>query len=547
MKRLIFVLSAIVIAFFCGCGERVPAAKVAAARGILVMNNGGEPSAIDPQFAQPGVIENRIMLALFEGLVRYDPKTLVPVPAIAERWEISEDGLRYRFFLRGNAKFSDGNAITADDFLFSFQRILSPKLASPSASMFFAPVKNARAFALGKIDDFSKVGFKKIDAGTLEIELAEPCPYFLSLVCHSSWSVVPRQTILKFGAIDERQTQWTRVGNFVGSGPYKLKNWRVAYRIEVERNEFYWDKNAFPLNGIRFDAIEDQFAETRAFDDGQYHITNTVPPSKIPALRAAGTPNLRLDDYLSTAFIRVNTKRAPLNDVRVRLALSLALDRKELAEKVMRAGEKPANNFVPAGAYGQFGGNASLLGITANVERARELLAEAGFPSGNGFPEIAYLYNTSDGAQFFAQALQEQWRKNLGIRVVLQQQEYKVYRVSMAQGDYDLARSAWSGDYLDPTTFLDLFAGTSHMNWTGWQNKNYDALLAQAARERVPVKRMEILHNAEKLLMNEMPIIPTIFNKNKFLIRPELRGWHENLLDIHPYENVSVGNADFLN
>ncbi|MCR5183556.1 MAG: peptide ABC transporter substrate-binding protein [Opitutales bacterium] len=533
---LLFALSLV----FGACGERVPAARVAAESGILVMNNGGEPSAIDPQFAQPGVIENRIMLALFEGLVRYDPQTLAPVPAIAQKWEVSDDGCRYRFYLRGNAKFSDGKTITADDFIFSFRRILSPALASPTATMFFAPVKNARAFAVGEISDFSQVGFKVIDEHCLEVTLEKPCPYFLSLVCHSSWSVVPAHVILKFGAIDERQTQWTRVGNFVGSGPYTLKDWRVAYRIETCRNDFYWDKASFPLEGIRFDAIEDQFAEERAFRDGQYHITNTVPPASIAAMRAAGTPSLRLDDYLSTAFIRINTQKTPLNDARVRLALSLALDRQDLAEKVMRAGEKPAKRLVPPGAYDPYSHeNADLLAPSANVARARQVLAEAGYPDGKGFPTISYLYNTSDGAQFFAQALQEQWRKNLGIRVVLQQQEYKVYRVSMAQGDYELARSSWSGDYLDPTTFLDLFGSRSHMNWTGWNNDAYDRLLDEASRERVPARRMKLLSEAEKILLEEMPVIPTVYNKNKFLIRPEVRGWFENLLDIHPYCGVS--------
>jgi len=217
------------------CGDRKSPAELAASKAVLLINNGGEPSALDPQFAQPGVIENRIMLALFEGLVRYDPKTLEPVPAIAESQSVSADGLRWTFRLRKDAKFSDGKAIVADDFLFSFRRILSPKLASPCASLFFAPVKNARAFASGALSDFSQVGFSAPDAHTLVVELANPCPYFLSLACHSSWSVVPAHTILQFGEIDSRSTLWTRPENFVGSGPFRLKSWRVAYRIEAEK------------------------------------------------------------------------------------------------------------------------------------------------------------------------------------------------------------------------------------------------------------------------------------------------------------------------
>ncbi|MCD8283626.1 MAG: peptide ABC transporter substrate-binding protein [Opitutae bacterium] len=535
---------AAVVAIFCaaGCGERVPAAERAAESGILAINNGGEPSALDPQFAQPGVIENRIMLALFEGLVRYDPQTLAPVPAIAESWTISDDGTRYEFKLCDNAKFSDGSPITSRDFMFSFRRILSPKLASPCASLFFAPVKNARRFAAGEIDDFSEVGFSAPDDHTLVVKLENPCPYFLSLACHSSWSVVPASAILKFGAIDERSTLWTRPKNFVGSGPFRLKSWRVAYRIEVEKNPFYRDAANVALAGIRFDAIVDQFAEETAFNDGQYHITNTVPPARVAVLRQRHAPQLRLDPYFSTAFIRVNCAKPPLDDARVRRALSLALDRKALSENVLRAGETPAFRLVPEIAVATDAGNSGD-DMRANVAEARRLLAEAGFPDGKNFPEISYLYNTSDGAQFFAQAIQEMWRKNLGIKVVLRNQEYKVYRVSLAQGDYELARSAWSGDFLDPTTFLELFASDGNMNWTNWKSPRYDDLLARAARERDPQARNKLLAEAEDALLADAPIIPTVHPRNKYLIRPEVQGWYPNLLDIHPYNSVHFAQS----
>ena len=538
--RTIFscVLFAFAALIFSACGSRERATEIAAREGVLLVNNGGEPSALDPQLVT-GVTELRLMLALFEGLVRYDPKTLEPRPAIAESWEVSEDGLRYVFHLRGNAKFSDGRQISADDFLFSYRRLLSPKLASPCASLFFAPVKNALAFTRGEISDFSQVGFSAPDARTLVVELAAPCPYFLSIACHSSWSVVPAHAILKFGKIDERSTLWTRPENFVGSGPFRLKSWRVAYRIEVEKNPHFRDAENVALNGIRFDALEDQFAEERAFRDGQYHITNTVPPARVAVLRERGDPALRLDPYLSVSFIRVNCSRPPLNDVRVRRALSLALDRDVLAERVTRAGETPAHTLVPA---------ETPEAPTPPERRAEELreakrlLAEAGFPDGKNFPEITYLFNTSDGAQFFAQAIQEMWRKNLGVKITLKNQEYKVYRVSMEQGEYDLARSAWSGDYLDPTTFLDLFAGTSNMNWTHWNDAAYDRALAEAARERVPEKRAEKLRDAEKILLAAVPVIPTVFNRNKFLISPDVEGWFPNLLDIHPYNAVKFSS-----
>lgn len=548
--RIIALAGIAALAQLClsGCGESPKNVERASDKAALLINSGGEPSALDPQFAQPGVIENRIMLALFEGLVRYDAKTLCPIPAIAESWDVSDDGLRWTFRLREDAKFSDGRAIRAEDFLFSFRRILSPKLASPCASLFFAPVKNARAFAAGMLTDFSQVGFSAPDSRTLLVELENPCPYFLSLACHSSWSVVPAHTILQFGKIDSRSTLWTRPENFVGSGPFRLRSWRVAYRIEVVKNAFYWDAKNVLLNEIRFDAVEDQFAEETAFNDGQYHITNTVPPSRVPVLREQDSPFLRLDPYLSTAFIRINCAKAPLDDSRVRRALSLALDRTALAEQVMRGGETPAVSLVPAAAYSALypdkNDKTAMPQETRSreeeIREARALLAEAGFPDGKGFPEISYLYNTSDGAQFFAQAIQEMWRKNLGIRVSLRNQEYKVYRTSLAQGDYELARSAWSGDYLDPTTFLELFVSGGNINWTHWSDKRYDALLAQAARERNPVERIAKLKAAEEILLDATPIIPTLHSRSKFLIRPEVRGWHPNLLDIHPYTGVKL-------
>lgn len=544
-KKIAAGACVVAIFFVGGCADesRERPADAALRARVLLVNNGGEPASLDPQLVT-GVTEMRLMLALFEGLVRYDPETLAPRPAIAERWDVSPDGLRWTFHLRSDARWSDGRAITADDFLFSYRRLLSPKLASPCASLFFSPVKNASAFARGELADFSRVGFSAPDAATLVVELSRPCPYFLSLVCHPSWSVVPAHAILKFGKIDERSTLWTRPENFVGSGPFRLKTWRVAYRIEVEKNPFYHDAKNVWLNAIRFDALEDQFAEERAFRDGQYHVTNTVPPVRVAVLRERGDAALRLDPYLSTAFIRVNCTRAPLDDVRVRRALSLALDREILAERVMRAGETPAFSLVPAMPGFPVVAEEKRRTRAEEIAEARELLAEAGFPDGKNFPEISYLFNTSDGAQFFAQAIQEMWRKNLGIRVALKNQEYKVYRVSMERGDYDLARSAWSADFADPTTFLDLFAGASHMNWTGWRDARYDRLLAEASLERSPEKRAEKLRAAEKILGDAVPVIPTVYNRNKFLIREEVRGWFPNPLDIHPYNGVSLEKRD---
>jgi oligopeptide transport system substrate-binding protein len=508
-------------------------AERAAREGVLIINNNAEPVSLDPH-AVSGAIDLRVAGALFEGLLANDPRTLAPVPAAAESHTVSPDGLTHTFRLRENLRWADGRPLTAGDFLFSFRRVLSPRLAAPNAAQFFV-VKNARAFHEGREPDFARTGFSAPDARTVRFELEHPCANFADLVCHPAWAPVPRHVIEKFGDFDAPGLPWTRPGTITGNGPFRLAAWRVADRIEVVRNPRYWNAAAVRLNAVRFLAISDLQAEERAFRGGLLHITSTVPPLKVARCRRAedGGP-LRLDPFFSTTFVRVNTAAAPLADPRVRRALSLALRRAEIAANVMRAGETPAFCLTPPVA----GGYVCAARLREDPAEARRLLAEAGYPGGRGFPTLTYLYNNHETSRLIAQAMQEMWRATLGIRVELQSQEWKTYKAALAAGTYQLARSAWSGDTLDARAFLDLFESRSEQNQTNWRDPAYDADLAAAARAPDAASRDAACQRAEARLLDALPVLPLVHNRNKFLIRPEVRGWFPNPLDIHPLSAV---------
>ena len=524
-----------------GCKPKEDTASQMAKAGILVINNNAEPSGLDPQEVT-GLLESRIVYSLFEGLVNYDPVDLHPIPGVAESWTMAPDGKTWTFKLRANARWSNGDAVTAQDFLFSFQRMLSPKFGAEYASMLHC-VRGAKGFNEGKLKDFKQVGFKATDARTLVIELDNSVPYFLQLICHHSWLPVHPPTILKFGQMEEMHTLWTRPGNLVGNGAFTLESWAVARRIIVRKNPGYWDAANVALNGVEFRAITDLFAEERAFRGGELHITGTVPPYKIVQLREQKAPFLRLDPYLSCAFIRINTDvtgnepvRKALADVRVRRALGMSIDRNLIAERVLRAGETPALNMTPPGT----GGFKSRPQWSTDLNEARRLLAEAGYPGGQGFPKLEYLLNTSEGSQMAAQAYQEMWRKQLGVEIELRNLDWKVYLRALHKGEYQIARSAWSGDYNDPNTFLEMFITGNELNQTNWSDPEYDRLIGAAAREIDQTKRYEYFQQAEQRLIEGAPIIPVVFNKNKFLIRPEVQGWNPTLLDQHPLNRVKL-------
>ena len=534
--------------FLAACSPKQPARETATSSGktaqILHKGNGAEPADLDPQIVT-GVTEHHLIMALQEGLVIEDPQDLHPIPGVAEKWDISADGKVYTFHLRQNAKWSNGQPVTAQDFLAAYRRILTPSLASQYAYMHFV-VKNAEAFNQGKLKDFSQVGFAAPDDFTFIITLESATPYLLSLMCHVSWFPVHVPTVAKFGDPYQRITmradgkggaqgnQWTRPGNYVGNGPFVLAEWKENEVIIVKRSPTYWDAANVKLDAIHFHAIVSQETEEREFRAGNLHITETLPPAKIDVYKKHHPELLKIDPYLGVYFYRINVTQPPLNDKRVRRALCMALDREAIVKYVTRGGQLPANSLVPPNTAG-YNGTAR---VPSDLAAAQKLLAEAGYPGGKGLPPIEILYNTQESHKTIAEAIQQMWKKELGVDARLQNQEWKVYLDSQKTMNYQVCRAGWIGDYPDPNTFMDLWLKDGGQNETGWTNPEYDRLIKAASLTVDQVKRYDLFQQAEAILMDECPIIPIYFYTHVHLQRPNLKGWYPTILDNHPYKFV---------
>ena len=501
---------------------------------ILHLGNLSEPNDLDPHITDTQQTFNLVM-AFFEGLAQYDPKTCEPVPAVAERWEVSADNLTWTFHLRANAKWSNGDPVTAHDFVFAYRRMLSPKLAAEYASFLFA-LKNGEAFNSGKVTDPTLIGARAADDRTLVLTLDHPVPYLPAMVCHSSWYPVHRPTLEKFGGADKRGTLWTRPGNLVGNGYFTLAEWKPNQFIRGVRNENYWDRAAVKLREVIFYPIESADSEERTFRAGQLHVTSTLPISKIAVYEAEKSPAYNPSSLLATYVYRFNVNKPPLNDVRVRRALAMSIDRTSIVRDVAKGRQLPAGNFCPPGVAG-FTATSS---VPQDVPAAQKLLAAAGFPGGAGFPKLEILFNTNEGHRQIAEAIQQMWRKNLGIEIGLYNQEGKVWSDSMRSLNYTIARFAWVGDYLDPSTFLDIMTSDNGNNQTGWKNAEYDRLITEARSSSDQARRHALYQRCEEILAEECPIAPVYFYTRNNLVRPEVKGWYGNLLDLHPLKGVSL-------
>jgi len=503
-----------------------------APENVLRVNVGAEVQDLDPHIVS-GVPEHQVLSALFDGLTDLDPETMEPVPAIAERWEVSDDRRVYTFYLREDAKWSNGDPVTAADFAYSWERILTPSLASEYAYLLFC-IENAQEFNEGLVEDFDEVGVEVVDERTLKVTLGAPTPYFLALHYHQSFYPVHRSTIEAHGEMAERGTRWTRAENHVSNGPFRITEWRPAEYIRAVKNEHYWDADSVRMEGIQFFPISDALTEVRAFETGQLDMTHTMPLDKIAVYREEQPELLMVNPYLGVYFYRLNVTRPPLDDVRVRQALSLALDRERLARDVLKAGEPPAFHFTPPDTAGY----TPEARVDYDPERARQLLAEAGFPGGEGFPQVDLLYNTSEQHKTIGEAVQQMWKEELGIGIGLYNQDWKVYLSSTNQLDYDIARAAWIGDVVDPINFLELFTSWSGNNRTGWESETYDALLSQAYATPETEMRHLVLGVAEKELLEQLPVIPVYFYTTKYLKAERVKGFVPNILDYHKWKDL---------
>jgi oligopeptide transport system substrate-binding protein len=525
-----FAFLALISAFFLlttGCVRHEP-------RADLVIINGIEPETLDPALIL-GVAEMRIVSVMFEGLTRYDPKTSLPIPGLAERWEISPDGLTYTFHLRTNLLWSTGEPITADDVIYSWLRAASPETASGYAGQLFY-LKNAETYNAGKIKDPAQVGVHALDRFTVRAELNQPTAFFLDLCAFQTLAIVPRQSIEKYG------NNWIMRQPLPVSGPYQLVAWRINDKVRLKKNPRYWDAANTKTELVDFLPIGSPTTALNLYETGGADIVwdkDLVPTELLDILLQR--PDFHSYPILGTYFIRCNTTKKPFDDIRVRQALGLAIDRERITKKITRCGELPAYSFTPPG----IARYEAPPGMGYDPDKARQLLAAAGYPGGKGFPRFNYMFNAPAGgaSQIHAKIaveLQQMWRDQLGIQMEMQQVEWKVYLANEVATNYQLSRSSWTGDYNDADTFLNLFTSTSGNNRSGWSNPRYDQLIHAADTEPDLAKREQDFQAAETILLYDgNPVIPLFYYVGfNYYDTNKIHGIYHNILDTHPLNAI---------
>ncbi len=536
------ILSFLVLGIFClqmtSCRSKSDV-QIANEAGILIVGNSNEPKGLDPHLVS-GVLESNIIRAIFEGLCVEDPaKDGSSLPGVARSWKSNAEFTEWIFNLNPEARWSDGVPVTAHDFTFSFQRLLSPDPNWPAKySEMLHFIKNAQAYNKGEIKDFGEVGVKALDDFTLKVNLRGPIPFLPEITKHYTWYPVPKHVVLKHGEMNTAfASPWTRPGNIVSNGPFKLKEWKTNHRIEVVKNPEYWDAETVSLNGIRFLPISNYYTETRMFGDDQLHVTYSIPSEFIPYAKEKYPDQIRQEPYVGIRFLRSNIRRAPFDNPKIRRAFALAIDQKAICEKILQGGQKPAYSITPP-----FGEYKPPKVIAFDPERARELLKEAGFETSAAFPDISILTTDSDTGRREAEALQAMWKEHLNINVRIMQREWTTYLQKQYDADFDLAAGGWIGDYLDPTTFLEMWIKDGGNNSTGWDSPRYEELLRKAENTADVPTRMGILAEAENILLGDTPVMPIYWYTTNYLLRSEVKNWHPLLLNNHPYKFVRLEN-----
>ncbi|HWA25898.1 MAG TPA: peptide ABC transporter substrate-binding protein [Lacunisphaera sp.] len=529
---VLWLLSSVLCFLLAACSRRQTPVEAAIRTHTLLLGNLAEPQELDPQLISAYTDQN-IAVALFEGLCALDERTSQPVPAAAANWDVSADGLTYTFHLRPTAKWSNGEPLTAQDFVMSWRRVLAPSLAAEYAYLLY-PLKNAAALNTGRLADFSALGAAALDDHTLRLTLERPTPYLPALTAQPAWFPVNPRVLAKFGDVNQRLPAWTRPGSLVGNGPFALAEWTPNSQLVVTKNPAYWDAAAVRLERIVFFPTESPEVDERNFRAGQVHLTYGLPTTKLDHYRATNGAALRLDPFLQTVFVRFNTTRAPFGDARVRRALSLAVDRDAIAASVLRGAQKAAHSFTPPDCAGY----TAQAGVPTDFAAARRLLAEAGFPAGRGLPSFEFQVRNDEYQPRVAEVLQAQWQKELGVNITIIPLEQKTWVANQESLNYTLSGAGWIGDFMDPVTFLDLFVSGGGNNWTGWANPTYDHLIQQTAVTGDPAARRELFQQAEALLLEQAPVAPVYFGVRTYLIHPAVHGWEPSLLGLHQYKKV---------
>ena len=489
----------------------------------FVFNNGTEPLSLDPALTS-GIPETRISQALFEGLTVNDARTAMPVPGLAERWTVSRDLRTYTFTLRATT-WSDGTPLVAQDVVDAWLRVLDPKTGSPYAYLLGDNIAGAGAYLKGQ-GPASGVQIHAPDRHTFVVTFVGPLPYALAMLTHNAFMVTPTFAVRRFGP-----GAWTKPAHFIGNGPYVLKAWKPQDQIVVVKNPRYWDAANIKLHSITYLTIEDPNVAFDKYLAGEidYVTDDSIPVARIDRIRLM--PDYHHQPGSSIYYYIFNVTRKPFDDVRVRKALSMAVDREELVKRVLKAGDAATSGFVPA-----MGGFRTAQGNGYDPVQARRLLAEAGYPGGRGFPSFTFTYNTSARHKLICEWVQQQWQNVLGIHMELHNLEWNTFLdTKQKTHDFQLARAGWVADYPDPSNYLDMFKTGAGNNDGLYSNPRYDALLARAATMPAGAARDRVLEQAEAILITrDQAVIPFFFYVTRFVLDQRKWGGIElNTIDIH--------------
>lgn len=525
-KRLISLLLLLVFSAACLPQEQWFGKTHTRRTHTLVINNEGEPETLDPQLMS-GSVEGRIAIQIFEGLTRCEPGSLRILPGTAASWEIRPGKTEYIFHIRTNARWSNGRPVTASDFVYSWTRLLDPRTAARYAEFLYM-IKNARAFHKGILTNASLLGLRATDDHTLLVRLENPAPYFLEATSFYVTLPVPRETVERFGE------RWIRPEHIVCNGPFRLVSWHMHKEIILEKNPLYWDSEAVDLKRIIALPITDRNTALNLYRTGEVDVLFSLPPELHPYLKTKR--DLKSHRGWGVYYYKLNIQKKPLNNRLVRKALALAVNKEQIALVLLARGEVPAYSFTPPFLQTYQPPEMDRF----DPERARCLLARAGYPGGKGFPGLSILYNNLEAHRHVAEVIQKNWQQELGIRVELNRQEWKVYLKSTHALEHQIARAGWIGDFNDPMTFLDMFQQTGGNNNTGWSDPQYSRLIATARKTSDWEERTRLLQAAEKILLRDMPVIPIYFYSFNLMAKPYVHGVYANLRDRHPLRNVRI-------
>jgi len=504
----------------------LPDPSVLAEEQVFHRANGEEPQTLDPHLAE-GVPSSHILRDLFEGLTSESPDGRV-IPGAASRWNVSRDGKTYTFYLRRGALWSNGDPVTAEDFVFSFQRSANPETASNYAQVLL-PIENAKAVLAAELPP-TALGVEALDEFTLQIRMVDPTPYFLGLLNHSSTYPVHRSSLAEHGS------RFSRPGNLISNGAFVLSDWVVRSRIELVRNENYWNAENVILERVFYYPYEDQSTALKQFRAGDLHWTYEVPNNQFKWLQKHYPDELVVTPWLGSYFFGFNLTREPfIQSLDLRMALVLALDRQLLTDKVTQFGEQPSFTLVPPGIGEYESPVQEWEGWTQeqrNIE-ARRLYQQAGYSQERPL-RIEIRYNTSQNHKKLSLAISSIWKQVLGVQATMVNEEWKVFLQNREQKVLtQVFRAGWISDYSDPYSFLELFRTGHGQNDYGYSNELYDQLLSEIASERIPARRRRLMQEAERMLLVEMPIIPVYTYVTKRVVDLHLQGWQNNVMDHH--------------